>query len=245
MNNLSKNLLGWLAVVFVAVLIVFFLASTDKVLNTSTTTNTISFSGEGKVAAKPDIALINFSVVTEAAVSKAAQDENSAKSQSVAEFLKKQNISEKDIKTASYNIYPQYNYPRDRKPEITGYQVTQNYEVKIRDLEKVSAILDGVVTAGVNQITSLSFQIDNQDKLKAQAREMAIDNAKEKARELEDQLDIKLGKIIGFSEGSSGFPPPIFYERSLSAKGIGGDLPEIPTGENEIVVDITIIYQVK
>ena len=58
-------------------------------------------------------------------------------------------MEDKDIKTTTYNIYPQYNYPRFDAPEIKGYQVNQSLEVKIRDLDKASDILDGVVAAGV------------------------------------------------------------------------------------------------
>lgn len=229
---------------FLIIASLFLLASTDQKINTAATTNTVSFSGEGKVISKSDIALVNLSIVTESATSKSAQDNNSKKSKAVVEFLKKQKIEDKDIKTTSYNIYPQYSYPRYDKPVISGYQVNQTMEIKIRNLDDVSAILDGVVSAGANQINNLSFEIDEPEKLKSEARKMAIDDAKKKARELEKELGIDLGKIINFSESAGGFPTPIFLE---AKGGIGGEDggPSVPSGENEIVVNVYLTYQIK
>jgi len=242
MQNYYKYLI-WVGIATLVILSVFILAKTDQVLNTAATTNTVSFNGEGKVLAKPDVAAISLSIVTEAVTSKSAQDENSRKSKAVTDFLKDQGVEEKDIKTTGYNIYPQYRYPQYDKPEIRGYQVNQTMEVKVRDLDKVSSVLDGVVSAGVNQVNSLSFEIDEPEKLKAEARQKAIEDARAKADELEDQLGVDLGKIVNFSESIGGFPGPIFYAAERGMGGGGG--PSVPTGENEIIVQVTITYQIK
>jgi len=133
MNNILKGA-GILLIIF---LIVFLGVKTSQIKNTATTTNTMSFNGEGKVLARPDIAVINISIVTEAETSKAAQDDNSKKSNNVVGFLEDQDIDEKDIKTSSYNISPIYEYPRFGERKITGYRVNQSFEVKIRDLDNV------------------------------------------------------------------------------------------------------------
>ncbi len=250
MKNIQDTTLLTALRVLIGLLVVsaiFVVVSINQKLNTVATTNTVSFSGEGKVLAKPDVAVIDFSIVTEAATSKAAQDANSEKSNKVTDFLKKQKIEDKDIKTTSYNIYPQYEYPRNGVPTIKGYQVNQTMEVKIRDLGSVSSILDGVVTAGANQVGNLSFEIDEPEKLKEQARELAINDAKDKANVLKNQLGIKLGRIINFSEGVAGYPVPM-YESAMKGMGVGGGggvVPSVPSGENEITVDVTITYQIK
>lgn len=250
----------WAGTAVMVILAVFLLASTNRVWNTATTTNTVSFSGEGKVVAKPDIAAISFSILTEATTSKIAQDSNSTKSKQVVDFLKKQDIDDKDIKTTGYKVYPQYGYgkpvpmplgvegqsypeyyPNNQK--IVGYQVNQSFEVKIRDLEKVSTVLDGLVTAGANQINNLGFKVDNEEKLKEQARELAIKDAKEKASILKKQLGINLGKIVNYNEGGY---YPIYMKAEVDGRdGMGGGEPSVPTGENEITVSVSITYQIK
>lgn len=235
--------LVWIGIVTLAVLSLFLLARTEQVLNTAATTNTVSFSGKGKVLAKPDIAVVDLAIVTESVSSKDAQNENSKKSKAVVDFLKK-NVDEKDIKTTSYNIYPQYKYPQFDKPEIKGYQVTEKIEVKIRDMEKVSSILDGVVANGANEITGFQFTTDEPEKLKAEARQKAIEDARAKAKELESQLGIDLGKIVNFSESIDDFPGPIYYEKAAIG-GFGGEGPSVPAGENEITVSVILTYQIK
>ncbi len=245
MNNNYKYL-TWSGTAVLIILAIFLLASTNQIVNTAATTNTVSFSGEGKVVAKPDIAKVSLTILTTATASKAAQDDNSNKSKAVTDYLKKQKIEDKDIKTTSYNIYPQYKYPRyGGQPTITGYQVNQTIEIKVRNLDNVSNILDGVVTAGANQVNQLRFEIDNPGALKAEARARAIADAKKKAGELQSQVGISLGKIVNFSENTGGYPVPIMY----GAKGMGGAIdsagPSVPTGENEITVNVTITYQIR
>ena len=246
--NYNYKPLIWSGTAVLVILAIFLLASTNKVVNTATTTNTVSFSGEGKVVAKPDITKVNLSIVTDALTSKIAQDENSKKSKALTDYLKKQNIDDKDVKTTGYNIYPQYRYPQyGGQPTITGYQVNQSMEVKIRDLDKVSNILDGVVGAGANQVNGLSFEIDDPEALKAEARAKAIADAKKKANELKSQVGISLGKIVNFSENTGGYPVPMYYDAKLEGRGGmgGGGGPSVPTGENEIVVSVSITYQIK
>ncbi len=269
MNNNYKYLV-WAGTATLAILSVFILVSIQHLSEGDATANTISFTGEGKVFAVPDIAAISFSIVTEATTSKAAQDANSLKSKKVVDFLKSQQIADKDVKTTGYNVYPQYNnYPRpcpldtkmmapsesagmmpqsypctDNTQKISSYQVSQSFEVQVRDLLKVSPVLDGLVTAGANQVNNLGFQVDDMEKVNNEARAKAIADAKTKAENLRRQLGIRLGKIVNYSEG--GYYPQYYGAKAMDSTG--GALPpgpSVPAGENEITANVTITYQIK
>lgn len=203
---------------------------------------TISVQGQGKVYAKPDIAIINMSVVTEGRNIKDVQDKNTKKMNAVIEFLKGFGIEDKDIKTINYNIYPRYNYESRTIPEIIGYEITQTMEVKVRNLEKVGDILDKSVGVGINQISSLRFWIDKDEDLKEQARKLAIEDAKEKAKKLASNLGIRLVKLAGFSEDTGYYPVPMYKE--AAGMGGGGTTPDIQTGENEIIINVSLIYEI-
>jgi hypothetical protein len=86
----------------------------------------------------------------------------------------------------------------------------------------------------------LRFEVDNDDEVKAEARKLAIEDAKKKAKKLASDLGIKLIKISGFDEGTS-FDYPIFRELGL---GGGAEVPQIEVGENEIAVNVTLIYEI-
>lgn len=216
----------------------------------------MNFSGEGKIAVKPDIAVFQTSVITTAKKVKDAQNENSERSNAVLAFLKGEGVAEKDLKTLNYNITPQYQYfdtppcqaipcPLRRPPEVVSYEVRHTIEIKVRDFSKTDDLLDGVIARGANEVTSVNFDIDDKDKVRADARKYAIDNAKEKATTLAKDLGINLGRIVAFSE--SGSEPPIYFARALEAKGgFGGDAalaPEVAPGEEELVVRVTITYE--
>lgn len=205
----------------------------------------ISITGEGKVFAKPDIARINLAVSVDRPSVAEAQERTTELINRAVSVIKEKGVDEKDIKTTSYSINPRYDYP-DGRQILRGYEVTQNLEVKVRDLTKIGEILAAASEAGANQIGGLSFTTEDPESLQAEARDRAIEDAKKKAQELASKLGVKLGKVVGFFE-SGGFPPPIPYFGEAAGKGGDGRaiVPEIPVGENEIVVNVTITYQLK
>ncbi len=250
----------WTGSLALVLLALFLLVEINQVSNTATTTNTVSFSGEGKVSAKPDIAMISASVLTQAAASQTAQKDNTTKSNAVTAFLKKQGIADADIQTSGYNIYPQYGNPRPcpasssgimipcqaGQTQITSYQVSQSFSIKVRDLNAIGTILAGLVTAGANQVSNLGLQIENPDAIQAQARQLAIADAKKKAQALQSEVGISLGRIVNFSDNSGGvYPGPIMYDAKSAGGGSVALPPTISTGENTVTDDVTITYQIK
>lgn len=236
---------GW---VLVAVLIMSAVWLWQAIDNART--DVLAVSGMGRVTAAPDVAVADLAITVEKPTAAAAQDEANAKSKTVVEYLKNAGIDSKDVRTSGYNIYPQYDYT-DGRSRIRGYQVTQTLEVKIRDMDKANTVLDGVVDAGVNQVNNFRFEIDEPEKLKAEARAKAIADANAKAEQIESQLGVDLGKIVSFTEDVGGYYPPIMY-RGAEVMGMGGGgdakavpAPDLPQGENEVVVNVSITYQIR
>lgn len=220
----------------------------------------ISVSGKGEKSVKPDIALISFAVVTSGKKLKAAQDANSQKSSAVMDFLKAKGVEEKDLKTTFYQITPQYQYydnppcysspcPPRRLPEIVSYEIKNRVEVKVRDLGKVDELLEGVVEKGANDVDSVKFQIDDEEKVLAEVRELAIKDAREQAEKLAKDLGVRLGKVLNFYEGGPIMP----YAQEAYGLGVGGagvslkavSAPSIQPGEQEIQSNVTITYELK
>lgn len=241
---------GWVLIGVLGLGGVWIAQSIDQASRSGKETDVIMVTGTGKVSAAPDVAVADLAITIERPTADAAQEEANQRSNAVVDYLKKAGVEEKDIRTSGYNIFPQYDY-LDGRTRIRGYQVTQTLEVKIRDLEKANTILDGVVTAGVNQVNNFRFEIDNQDELKAEARRKAIDDARMKAEQLEDDLGLDLGRVVSFSESADGFVPPFFgREAGGGGIGMGGDVkvlpaPSVPTGQNEIMVTVSITYQIR
>lgn len=203
----------------------------------------IQMSAEGKVSAAPDIANLSFAVVANGQSAEKVQLDNDKKMKSVIDYIKQNGVEAKDIQTSGYNLYPQYDYnkPDINPPPITSYTLSQNVDVKIRDLNKVSGIVGGLTGKGVNQINNISYSINDPDGLKSEARSMAIEKSKQKAKELAQTLDIKLGKVINFSEDSSSTPYPLPYY----AEGRGGEGSPVQPGSQDITVNVTLTFSIK
>jgi uncharacterized protein YggE len=91
-------------------------------------------------------------------------------------------IDEKDLKTTSFNINPRYEWQNNSgKRYLVGYEVRQIINVKIRDLSEVGNIIQKATDLGANDIGELIFTFDNDQKLKENARNIAIRSAKEKS----------------------------------------------------------------
>ncbi len=206
--------------------------------------NSITISGEGKIQAKPDIAMVTLGVVSQATNVASAQKDNTEKMNKITKAMKDLGIDEKDLKTINYSIYPRYNYESGRQ-NIIGYDVSQSLEVKIRDLDKISSVLSKAAGLGANQVGSLAFTFDDPEKLKVEARSEAIKNAKEKAQVLTDELGVNLGRVIDFSESSNAAQPPKYYAEKALGMGGDGASPDIQTGENEITANVTITYEIR
>jgi len=208
--------------------------------------NTISVAGAGEVYTKPDLALISFSVVIEAKTVGEAMSQNTEKMNNIISFIKEQGVEDKDLKTTSFNIYPRYDYNRassiypSGKRVLVGYEVSQQLQVKIRDLDKTGQIIEGAANKGANQVGNLQFTVENEDDFKKQARKEAIEEAKTKAEELAGQLGVKLIRIINFSEG--GYVPMLYSESVMKGMGVGS--PDIEIGENKISITVNITYEI-
>ncbi|PIT90476.1 MAG: hypothetical protein COU22_01965, partial [Candidatus Komeilibacteria bacterium CG10_big_fil_rev_8_21_14_0_10_41_13] len=119
----------------------------------------ISFTAEGTAFIKPDIAQITLGVKTERQPKAVdAVKENTKMMNEIISVIKEQGVEEKDIKTTSYNLNPAYDYePQSGRSVLRGYEIYQNVTVKIRDLDKIGAIIEASTGAGANQVGNINF----------------------------------------------------------------------------------------
>lgn len=206
---------------------------------------TITVSAEGKVTVSPDIAKVSFSVVSEGVNPKFVAEENNKKMNSAINFVKSLEIDEKDIKTTQYNLSPRYEYDeKTRKTFISGYTLTQTVLVKVRNLDKVAEVLGGLPELGINQIGSISFDVDDSEKYLTEARNQAFEKAKEKAKTMSEKNSVKLGKVINFSE-YQGVQPFPYYAAMEGKGGAPSVAPTIEPGTQEITIQVSITYEIK
>jgi uncharacterized protein len=205
-------------------------------------------SDTGKVTVVPDIAKVTLGIDVQGQNLKQIQSEVNTKSKTLTDSLKKLGIAEKDIKTTNYSVNPEYDYTNSPY-KINGYRVTTTYEVKITDFELVNDTLVMATESGANVIGNISFEVNEETKEKKlqEAREIAVDKAKQKAEGLAKASGITLGKIINVTESMGyDYPRPIAYAKEMSLSS--GDSPEVANvtpGETEISVTISLSYEIR
>lgn len=220
--------------------------------------NTITVEGYGEAFAAPDIATFTFSVVSLKSTVEAAQTDATAKQNAATKYLKDAGVEDKDIQTSNYSVYPQYDYVQEAcsggycpggKQVLRGYEVRQSTTVKVRDLTKAGDLLTGVGEKGATELSGLNFTFDDPNQNKDKAREKAIADAKQKAEELSKQLGVRIVRVISFYENSGGYP---VYARD-AVYGMGGaevqsakaPAPAISTGENTVVSNVSVTYEIR
>lgn len=249
--NINWRQIGKIALIVIFIIIIGQVIIGDNRCCGDQVKDVITFTGKGEVVVKPDIATVSFGVTVENLDVSKAQTEASTKMNNIIDLLKIKGVMEKDIKLTNYNIYPRYDYlqvqvyPYTGRQTLAAYVVSQTVEVKIRDISKAGEILSGVGEFGVTDVSGLTFTVDNEDEVKDQARDLAIADAKAQAKILAKSLGVRLVKITSFSEGGN---LPAYYEMNKSmALGMGGDatVPQVPMGENKVISNVSITYQIR
>ena len=197
-------------------------------------------SGTGEVTVTPDVAILTLGVEAQEKTVKEAQSEAASAMAAVVAALKTNGVADKDIQTQWYSISPVTKWVEETNEQITtGYSVTNMVTVKIRDISKAGTIIDAVAEAGgdLTRINSISFTVDDPTAYYNQAREQAMQDAKDKAEQMATLAGVTLGKPTYISE-SGGYIPTPYYLKDYAEGGSAST--SISAGE----LDITIMVQV-
>jgi len=202
---------------------------------------TISVSGSGTIATDPDQVVIELGVESMAETAETALSENSEQMQAVIDALTGAGVSEEAIQTQRVQLQPQYESP-EREPgqpqqrELVGYMARNMVRVGSGDLDGVGELLDTATQAGANRVEGISFEVTNPDEVLGRARELAWEDAREKAEQLANLSGAALGDILSISESTQG-PRPVY----LGAAEREAAVP-IQPGREDIRVDLQVVW---
>lgn len=264
---------GVILAIFLAVLSVKELKSIGYVGDENRVTSTISVDGTGDAVAMPDVATFSFSVQETAKTVADAQKAATDKINNALKVVRDAGIADKDISTLSYTINPHYEYLNavcsyevtpvsgmaassaqvassvrycpPGKSVLTGYEVGQTIQVKVRDLGTAGTIFTSIGSLGVQNVNGLTFSVDQPEAIKAEARAKAIANAKNKAEILAKELGVSLKKVTSFYESNGAYP---LYGMGVKAAAMESSVaraPEIPAGEQKVTSNVSITYEIE
>ena len=236
------------ALVLMAVFVLPFGASAQE--QDTENERLLTVNGQGIVRGAPDLAIITLGVVSEA---KAARDALSANSESMSRIvsaLKAEGMEGRDLQTSGFSVAPIYSQPPANQdspepfaPEIVGYRAQNNVTLRIRDLTRVGALLDQVVTLGANSISGPSFTVDDPTRLEDEARRAAVADALRKGKLYAEAAGVTLGPIFRVDEGYAQPPRPLVADTMMRMEAAAPASVPIEGGELTFEMQVTILWR--
>jgi uncharacterized protein YggE len=209
--------------------------------------NSLLVSGDGKVTAKPDTFILTVMAEERTKTTKEAFENVAKKVESLKALMKANGIEDKDVQSTNIAINPNYIWT-DNKSTIDGFIATHGLTIKIRNLEKIDPILSGVSAIDGVQIQNTVYDIDDKTELYKQARDLAIQKARQKAEDMAKASGTSLGKVVSLSE-SQGYTPPLYNNQFMAVKNevamdasAGGG---VSVGQLEITTTVNMSYELR
>ena len=213
---------------------------------------TLTLSGHGEAFVSPDQAVVTSGVVTSAPTARDALAANTRDMASLVDLIRSFGVEDRDIQTSGFSVSPEYVYSNEpnsngyqKPPKIVSYRVSNNVTVRVRDLEDLGAILDGMVAEGANAIDGVQFSVGETGKLLDEARRKAFADAKRKADIYAASAGIELGRILTMSEGGGYQPPqPYMMKETMAMDAMAGAAPvPVQAGELTFSIDVNVQWE--
>ncbi len=197
---------------------------------------TVEVIGEGSVEVTPTLVNISVSIIGEGKDVKLLRQENAEKIAKVIQVLNKEEIPMKNFQTNYISLYKNYDF----NTKTYKYLVSQTIKIKLEDLTKYETIMDALFEVGVNQINSVTFDIDDnvRAKLLQDVRIAATDDARKKALLYATSLDQNIGKALVIKETNLRNITPV-----LKIRGNASSDPTLALGSIFIDSQITVTFE--
>ena len=201
----------------------------------------INVSGEGKIKAVPDQVTIIASVETKGTNAKEVKKQNDQQMEAVLKLIKSMNVPSADYKTKRVSLNPQYDYEKKKH----SYNAVQTIEILLKDLLKYDELTEGLVDQGINRIDNVTFQSSKLAQYQADARKLAMKDAKMKAEDYVSVLGQKAGVAITITDNTQVYyPQPVYAMKSTAMEAdSAGPRQTMAAGEIEITANVNVSFK--
>ena len=199
--------------------------------------NTISVTGSGTASMQANEATVTLGVQTQAETAEEAISSNAELMTKIIDAVKALGLTDDDMKTVSYNVYPVYD--TENYAEIVGYRVVNMIAVRITDMRLIGRVIDAAAENGANTIQGISFGLsdDNIAELKAEAYLAALSDAQEKAELIAEKLKLTITGVLYVSESYyQPYQPYADYRYAVAGK----EAVSTPVIEGKLSVSVTV-----
>jgi uncharacterized protein YggE len=193
--------------------------------------------GDATVSRRPDIAFLWVGVESQQLTASGAQSDLANKAAKLIARAKALGFADKDTNTSGYSVGPIYS---SNGQAITGYRASEQLQLKWRNVDTVGKTLDGLVQDGGATQVSVSFGLADPKAAQAEARTLAIADARSRAQAMAGAAGVKLGQLVRVSDmTSSGSRSPVYDARAAAAEST-----QLPVGELNVTVTVEVAYAI-
>src|SRR5437879_6907787 len=201
--------------------------------------------GDATVRVKPDAAIVTVGAIAQSSTAAETQALLAERVGRVLERAKALAIEDKDTKTVTYRIDPQYAYEQGKAPRLVGFQGNQQIALTLHGTDGVGKTLDALVQDDGATTASVAFTLLDSKAAQASAREQAIQDARGKAEAMAKTAGVALGKVVSVND--VGLAPTVdttTYSQLVKSAAPAALPPQLPMGELQVMVRVQVQFEI-
>jgi uncharacterized protein len=212
--------------------------TSPTIASTTTSIETGVFTtGDASVSKKPDTAFLDAGVESQQSTASGAQSDLAAKAAKLIARVKALGVADKDLNTAGYSVSPTY---APGGQTVNGYRASEQLEVTWHDVNTVGKALDAIVQEGGATNVGASFGLADPKAAQAEARTLAIADARSRAQAMASAAGIRLGQVIRVSDLTSSGSPSARFDVGAAAPAA----TQLPVGELNVAVTVEVDFAI-
>jgi uncharacterized protein len=153
-------------------------------------------------------------------------------------------VPKSDVQTRLLAVQPRYAYHDNQPPQPAGYELSNTVEVTVRDLGRLTTVIDDALRAGATSMDGLGFRVADPDPAEREARKKAMSQARSRADILAEAAGVAISDVSSVVEGGAMPPPRRFAKAERTAMTADAATP-VESGSLEVTVDVTVTYRTK
>ena len=232
--------------VIVAVIIVaanrppVFISSPAALTSTSTSQAGVITSGDATVSKRPDVAFLSVGVQSQLPTAAAAQSDLASKAARLISRAKSLGVADKDISTSGYSVNPNYVQP---EATINGYVASESLQITWHNVDTAGKALDALVQQGGATQVGVGFGLADPKAARAEARTLAIADARSRAEAMASAAGVKLGPVVLVSDLFTYGGGPVY--RNLGGAALAApSATQLPVGQLDIQVTVEVDFAI-
>ena len=213
-----------------------------------TTQAQITVSGESVISTSPDMATVEFAVVSRNDRPDYAQRENEAAAAKALNAVRALGVLEKDIQMQNLQLSPIREYDPDRRTYLeNGYEASRSLVVTVRSLDVLPELIATLVGNGANRMNSIQYGLDNADEIEIEVLRLAVARAKTKAVAMANELGMEVGKALQLLEQGVSVPRPVMRMQAAyeSAMKTDANPDAYASGQIEVRANVSVVFLLK